>query len=147
MPCLFDSLVSHLHARADDLERQLPATRWDLTSGVVHGDAHVGNLLAGRLCDFDSLSIGPREWDLGPLAHSITRFRDLVDPYEQFAAAYSYDLRAARAWPLLRDIRELQLATSVLDNLSGRPEVADTLAHRLRTYLDGNTTSPWTRYR
>jgi aminoglycoside phosphotransferase (APT) family kinase protein len=142
-----DDLITHLQARADDLERKLPATRWDLTPGVIHGDAHGGNLLAGRLCDFDSLSIGPREWDLVPLTHSVTRFRDALAPYEQFVAAYNYDLRTAQAWPLLRDIRELQLATSVLDNLAGRPEVADTLAHRLRTYLDGNTAAAWTRYR
>lgn len=142
-----DELINHLQTRADDLERKVPAARWDLVPGVIHGDAHVGNLLAGRLCDFDSLSIGPREWDLVPLAHSVTRFRDTLAPYEQFVAAYNYDLRTAQAWPLLRDIRELQLATSVLDNLAGRPEVADTLAHRLRTYLDGDTAAAWARYR
>ena len=142
-----DDLVTELYDRADSLERQLPTTRWDLPSGVIHGDAHVGNLLGGKLCDFDSLSIGPREWDLVPLTHSVTRFGDPQAPYEHFTALYGYDLRTSPAWPLLRDIRELQLVTSVLDKLVGRPEVADTLAHRLRTYLNENTSSTWSRYR
>ncbi|MDP9792501.1 aminoglycoside phosphotransferase (APT) family kinase protein [Catenuloplanes nepalensis] len=142
-----DDLIAHLQARADDLERKLPATRWDLAPGVIHGDAHVGNLLADRLCDFDSLAIGPREWDLVPLAHGVTRFSDALALYEQFVAAYNYDLRTAQAWPLLREIRDLQLTTSVLDNLAGRPEVANTLARRLRTYLDGNASAAWARYR
>ncbi|GIM94405.1 aminoglycoside phosphotransferase family protein [Paractinoplanes toevensis] len=142
-----DELLETLRSRCDDLEGRVNETIWELRPGVIHGDAHVGNLLAGRLCDFDSLALGPREWDLVPLAHSVVRFGDPVKPYENFAAAYGFDLSSSALWPLLRDVRELQLVTSVLDRLFGRPEVADTLSHRLRTYLAGDQHAVWRRYR
>lgn len=142
-----DSLAALLNDRCDALERQVAGATWQLPTGVIHGDAHVGNLLAGRLCDFDSLSVGPREWDLVPLVHSATRFGDPRAPYEEFAAAYGFDLSTSPSWPLLREVRELQLVTSVLDKLPGRPEVAQTLGHRLRTYLKGDRSAVWQRYR
>ncbi|WP_327025177.1 phosphotransferase enzyme family protein [Micromonospora sp. NBC_01739] len=142
-----DDLVARLHERCEDLEPRVTAATWQLPTGVVHGDAHVGNVLAGRLCDFDSLSIGPREWDLVPLVHSATRFGDPTEPYKRFAAAYGFDLATSPSWPLLREVRELQLVTSVMDKLPGRPEVAQTLGHRLRTYLAGDNSAVWQRYR
>lgn len=142
-----ESLAALLRDRCDDLEPQVAMAAWQLPVGVVHGDAHVGNLLAGRLCDFDSLSVGPREWDLVPLVHSAVRFGDPTRPYKEFAAAYGFDLGDSPSWPLLREIRELQLVTSVLDKLPGRPEVAQTLGHRLRTYLAGDRSAVWQRYR
>ncbi|MEV6597088.1 aminoglycoside phosphotransferase family protein [Actinoplanes sp. NPDC051346] len=142
-----DDLTAALLARCDKLDARIAEARWELPVGLIHGDAHVGNLLAGRLCDFDSLAVGPREWDLVPLAHSAARFGDAVQPYQQFAAAYGYDLTTSQSWPLLRDVRDLQLVTSVLDKLTGRPEVAQTLGHRLRTYLSGDRNAVWTRYR
>ncbi|MEW2477923.1 aminoglycoside phosphotransferase family protein [Micromonospora gifhornensis] len=142
-----DDLVARLHERCKDLEHQVAAATWELPTGVVHGDAHVGNVLSGRLCDFDSLSIGPREWDLVPLVHSVTRFGDPKEPYERFAEVYGFDLATSPSWPLLREVRELQLVTSVMDKLPGRPEVAQTLGHRLRTYLTGDDSAVWQRYR
>jgi aminoglycoside phosphotransferase (APT) family kinase protein len=142
-----EELASHLVGRCDDLTLQVTNTHWDLAPGVIHGDAHVGNLIARRLCDFDSVSIGPREWDLVPLAHSATRFGDPPEPYHEFATAYGFDLTTSPVWPILRDVRELQLVTSVLDKLSGRPEVAQILGHRLRTYLAGDHSAIWVRYR
>ncbi|NGM14227.1 aminoglycoside phosphotransferase family protein [Verrucosispora sp. CWR15] len=142
-----DDLVARLQARCENLEPRVAAATWELPIGVVHGDAHVGNVLAGRLCDFDSLAIGPREWDLVPLVHSAIRFGDPSEPYERFAAAYGFDLATSPSWPLLREVRELQLVTSVMDKLPGRPEVAQTLGHRLRTYLAGDNSAVWQRYR
>lgn len=59
-----------LLARASELERQSSDTKWVLGPGLLHGDAHVGNLLHApggtMLCDWDSVSYGPREMDLVP---------------------------------------------------------------------------------
>ena len=81
-----------------------------------------------------------------PLARSATRFGDPVEPYHEFAAAYGFDLTTSPVWPVLRDVGELQLVTSVLDKLSGRPELAQTLGHRLRTHLAGDHPATWVRY-
>ncbi|MFI7077140.1 aminoglycoside phosphotransferase family protein [Micromonospora sp. NPDC049903] len=142
-----DGLVAQLDERCEELEPRVASARWQLPTGVVHGDAHVGNVLAGRLCDFDSLAVGPREWDLVPLVHSAIRFGDPREPYERFAEVYGFDLATSPSWPLLREVRELQLVTSVMNKLLGRPEVAQTLGHRLRTYLAGDNSTVWQRYR
>ena len=142
-----NGLIELLLDRCDELDSQVRCATWQLPIGVIHGDAHVGNLIAGRLCDFDSMSIGPQEWDLVPLLHSATRFGDPVAPYKEFAGAYGFDLARSPAWPLLREVRELQLVTSVLDKFYGRPEMAQTLAYRMQTYLTGDRSATWQRYR
>lgn len=151
-------LTDVLRARADQIEQQLAAVQWYLPHGVIHGDAHSGNLILPStptrpgpapdtvICDLDSVSTGPREWDLVPTAHGHIRFGRNRTHHEQFAAAYGFDLLAWPGWPVLRDLRELQLVTSVLDNAHGRPEVARQLGHRLRSYLSGANDVVWTRY-
>ncbi len=74
-------------------------------------------------------------WPLSPAEH------------RAFAHAYGWDITSWSGWPILRDIRELQLVTSVLDRLAGRPQVAAQLAHRLRSFLKGDRATEWTRYR
>ena len=125
----------------------------------IHADAHTGNaLLTGIperpapepgtiLCDLDGLCRGPREWDLVPTAHGPVRFGRSHADYREFVAAYGFDVTAWPGWPVLRDVRELQLVTSVIDSIAGRPEVARELAVRLRSLITGDHHAIWTRYR
>jgi aminoglycoside phosphotransferase (APT) family kinase protein len=92
-----NELLDWLQAWAQKLETQFQQTEWTLPQGLVHGDAHTGNLLAttdGRLlfCDLDSVYYGPREWDLVPTAHSSIRFGKPRTNYLAFAAAYGVDI-------------------------------------------------------
>ncbi|WP_216895648.1 phosphotransferase [Nocardia alni] len=117
--------------------------------GVIHGDPHLGNLLADGeraiLCDLDETGIGPILWDLVPQAVGATRFSR--EPfYRQFVDAYGADVREESYWPVLQHIRELIMVTSVLPNLSHRPEVAAEHAHRLGSLRRGDTTVTWHRY-
>ncbi len=95
----------------------------------------------------DGVAIGPREWDLTPVAHGAERFGRPPEDYQAFAAEYGFDITGWAGWPVLRDVRELQLVTSVLDNIAGRPDVAEQLALRLNSILKGDRTVVWTRYR
>jgi hypothetical protein len=153
-------LASWLHERASDLQARLDATSWGLPAGVIHGDAHTGNVLlpvrsAGSvsealgealLCDLDSVCLGPREWDLTPTAHGAFRFGRSLTDYHDFVRRYGVDVTEVDAWPVLRDVRDLQLVTSVLPSLAGRPDVAAQLGVRLRSLLAGDTAAIWTRY-
>ncbi|MFC8527194.1 phosphotransferase enzyme family protein [Nocardia sp. NPDC057227] len=112
--------------------RRLPA----LPRGVVHGDAHTGNLLRdhdGRvvLCDLDSAGHGPLAWDLATNAVDARRF-GRPDDHTRLAHAYGQDITTSPAWPVLRRIRELILVTSVIPDLTSRPGVATEHARRLR---------------
>src|SRR5437868_2368279 len=48
-----------------------------LDRGLIHGDAHTGNLIPASggllVCDWDSVSIGPRAQDLIPSLYSVVR--------------------------------------------------------------------------
>lgn len=151
-------LLEVLRDWCDDIHRQLPAIRWHLPAGLVHGDAHTGNLLLRRvphrpaadpsalLCDLDGLSEGPREWDLVPTAHGTTRFGRPRAAYDAFADDYGFDILSWSGWPLLVRLRELQLVTSVIDSFTGRPAVASELALRLRSLFADDPNVIWTRY-
>jgi aminoglycoside phosphotransferase (APT) family kinase protein len=147
-----DQLLTRLEGWASSLDQQLDQITWRLPAGVIHGDARIGNLLhhpAGHLvlCDLDGVSLGQREWDLTPAALGPVRFGQHPSLYQAFADAYGFDLAGwDNGWKLLRQIRELQLVTSVIDSLHGRPAVAHQLAHRLRGILSDDDTSRWHSY-
>ncbi len=147
-----EEILSLLRHRADVLGAALKTIKWTLPPSVIHGDAHAGNLLLDHdgavvICDLDSVALGPPEWDLVPAAHGALRFGDDPTYYRALATAYGLDITTCPAWETLRQIRELQLLTSVIANLPGRPEVARELAHRLRTGLAEDQTRIWHRYR
>jgi hypothetical protein len=146
-----DEILSRLRYRADELAVAVEAVTWTLPWSVIHGDAHAGNLLFDRagavvICDLDSVAVGPPEWDLVPAAHGAVRFGESPTRHRALAAAYGLDVTACPAWDALRQIRKLQLMTSVIADLSGRPDVADELGHRLRTGLANDDVSQWHRY-
>jgi aminoglycoside phosphotransferase (APT) family kinase protein len=141
-----------LAERCADLNTAVAGTEWTLPESVVHGDAHAGNLLedlAGQVVigDLDSVSVGPPEWDLVPAAHGAMRFGDDPGQYQALTEAYGFDVTTCPAWETLRQVRELQLVTSVIADLPGRPDVARELAHRLRGTLAGDAEMLWHRYR
>jgi hypothetical protein len=144
-------LIGRLLARCDEIEHELATVTWTLPVGTIHGDAHPGNLLrtaTGRvvLCDLDTIASGPRETDLVPAAHGVTRFgRDRAD-YERFAQWYGFDLLGAPSWPTLRRLRDLQLAIYLLPRPPADPAASHQLEHRLRTVLRDDDSAQWHRF-
>ncbi|WBC08871.1 phosphotransferase [Micromonospora sp. WMMA1947] len=153
------NLLRDLHLHCDEVEEDLGRVAWRLPPGVIHGDAHTGNVLLPAavdgaiarseplLCDLDGMCIGPREWDLVPTAHGATRFGRSPADYQGFVDAYGVDITMWVGWPVLRRVRELQLVTSTIDALAGRPDVARELAHRLRSLFSDDLKATWRRYR
>ena len=97
------------------------------------------------LCDLDSISVGPTEVDLAPAAHALTRLGHDPGDYNRLVRRYGYDVRDTPAWPVLRRLRDLQLAVYRLPHLPD-PPAAEQLAHRLRTVLADNPTAQWHRF-
>ncbi|MBB3049574.1 aminoglycoside phosphotransferase (APT) family kinase protein [Prauserella isguenensis] len=133
-----------LEAKADDLEFPLART-------LIHGDAHVGNVIVGPerpvLCDFDSACHGPPEWDLVPAAVGRERFGDPPSRYAELADRYGFDVTAWDGFEVLRDMRELKLATSVLPTADRAPGVRREAHRRIADLKAGNLHHRWTRYR
>ncbi|HVN11586.1 MAG TPA: aminoglycoside phosphotransferase family protein [Kineosporiaceae bacterium] len=119
-------------------------------SGVVHGDAFLGNVIASPggpvICDFDGVSVGPREWDLVPVAVGALRFDYGTGLQAEFARAYGVDVTAWPGFPALRRVRELQLVTSVLPVLEANPALRPQWRVRLETLRRRDSSVRWTPY-
>lgn len=140
-----------LERRCALVQVRLDELRFAGDERVVHGDAHLGNVIAGNtgplLCDFDSTCLGPREVDLVPLPVGVLRFGHPRRAYRQFRRVYGYDVMRWEGFDVLREVRELKLATSVLPIMRSRPEVRAELSRRLTDFRRGDGRARWTRYR
>lgn len=147
--------------RAEDREflgefRSRLADQWSRASftlglAVVHGDAHMDNLLQnpeGRVAfiDLETVAVGPPEWDLTltALYHECGWFS--LDQYRQFADAYGYDVRTGSAWPILRGVRMLRMTTWLAQSAGDYPERERQLRHRLASLRDGTAPAGWTGF-
>jgi aminoglycoside phosphotransferase (APT) family kinase protein len=142
--------LAFLQERCDEVADMLSRLEFPSAPALVHGDAHLGNLIpspAGSvLCDFDSSSLGPPEWDLTPLAVGVVRFGEPAGRYRELVRTYGVDVTRWSGFPVLRAVRELKLITSVLPIIGSRPEVRAELFRRMADVRSGNTSARWARY-
>lgn len=80
---------------------------------ILHGDPQHGNALwdgsRAVLSDWESVVVGPAEWDLVTIEIHCRRFGHPQDTYNAFCEAYSRDIRQWYDFSVLRDIRELRM--------------------------------------
>lgn len=117
---------------------------------LVHGDAHVGNLLCdqtGRvvLCDFDATCLGPWQVDLVAVAVGEARF-SRVGAHAALAEAYGEDVTSDPDWPLLREARELKMVAAAVPLLASAPGVAEEFAVRLSSIVERDENARWTPF-
>lgn len=121
-----------------------------LPRGLVHGDAFLGNVIVGPngpvLCDFDSTSWGPREWDLTPVAVGARRFERGAERQRRMVIGYGVDVTEWKGFRALRRLRELQLVTSVLPVLGANPALRPQWRLRLDSLRRRDTEAQWTPY-
>lgn len=112
-----------------------------LPYGLVHADAHRGNLIRTSggflLCDWDGVCAGPREIDLIPTLQG-GRFGLTGRQRADFSEAYGYDATTWEGYPVLRDMRELQTLTAVLRNAHRDRTAREELRHRLDSLRAGD---------
>ena len=134
-----------LVALVDACERRLRKVDFVLRTGVIHGDASVGNMIrteAGELVLFDleGVCTGPAEWDL--VITSV--YRELGwhtdDEYRDFVQAYGFDVSQ---WDGYRDLADAQKLRMVCW-LAGKVTAGDegTLAELRRRIESVDRTGP-----
>jgi aminoglycoside phosphotransferase (APT) family kinase protein len=120
-----------------------------LPTGVIHGDANVGNLIRDRdgrplLADLDGFRIGPREWDLVLTAMYYERFGwHSQEEYEAFVATYGYDILKWPGYAVLRDVRELLMVAWLAQKVSMDAAAGQELQKRLRALRTGGSRRDW----
>lgn len=136
-----------LRRYAADLRDRYDHLEFELPSGALHGDAHTGNLLgqagAAVLTDFESAAVGPREWDLTPVAVAHKRLGLSSSDYQTFAAGYGFDVTKWRGFDVLRGIREIGMTTWLMQNIGEGPKVAREFSLRLESMRNGDDACEW----
>lgn len=132
-------------AQLTDAWNALPFTS---PPALIHGDAWIDNLLRHRdghviLGDWDSVSIGPREWDLIHSHHGERRFGLSQADVDDFAASYGHDLREWDGYETLMQIRDLYAIGIHIRNAPGDPFSRQELDHRLTSLKTNATTTRW----
>ena len=134
-----------LLASADVLEQRYLRTRWTLGSGLIHGDAHAGNLLHAVgpvvLGDWDAVSHGPREMDLVPMSMWY-RYGRPQSEWDDFCAGYGINPADLPGLALLQQLRELQALASYARNAAD-PAYREELARRITSLKEGDRNLPW----
>jgi Ser/Thr protein kinase RdoA (MazF antagonist) len=136
-----------LRVRCAELNDELQHLTFVLPLGPIHGDAHTRNLLTDRgqvvLLDFEASAVGPREWDLLPMAIGVERYGQSEKHYREFANTYGFDVRAWAGYPVLREIRELTMTTWIMQNIGESPAVAAEFALRVASLWERDFGRAW----
>jgi aminoglycoside phosphotransferase (APT) family kinase protein len=133
---------------ARSAERALGSVKYELQPGVIHGDAHIGNLLSTpngpAVLDLDDFCHGPREFDLAPTL-AATRRLDLDEhDWASFCAAYGYDLATTSAAETLVRLRQLTMTTWLSDQWGSDPRIDAEIELRVRSMDEER--GPWTKW-
>lgn len=134
----------------DRLEPQLGALSQGTEQRLIHGDAHVSNLLKGPsgrtvLCDFDATCVGPWQVDLTAVAVGERRF-GRTGAHDALTAAYGQDVTSDPSWPLLREARELKMIAAAVPILSTSEQVTAEFDRRLWSVRDNDHGTRWTPF-
>lgn len=129
------------------LREQWQELDFPLPQGVVHGDAHVQNLMiAGErpvLIDFERVAWGQPEWDL---AKTATEFElagfYTSDQYQEFVDAYGFDVTTWPGFPVLRSAVGLGMTTWLMQNVQHDATIAAEYRKRVLT-LRGRSSEQW----
>ncbi|MBC8991545.1 phosphotransferase enzyme family protein [Micromonospora chalcea] len=132
------------------------STRWNMAEfalgeAVLHGDAHMENLLVtpgGRqaFVDLETVCIGPPEWDLTLTALYYECGWFSAKEYVDFVRTYGFDVRRSPSWPVLRLIRMLRMTLWLAQSADNDPQRQRQLRHRINTLQKGTAPAGWTGY-
>ena len=145
-PDVPDRIVKALREHADLAVTTLRAAS-SSSDVLLHGDAHVGNLVtldgSPRLIDLDDLCRGPREFDLAPSLASYQRFHRDDRRWADFQEAYG----SSADWDLvdtLTVVREATMNTWLAGLWAHDPRARDELVRRVETWdQDWKSHEPW----
>ncbi len=136
-----------LRRRSAELAAAVAELNFALPTAVLHGDAHLGNVIPGPggpvLCDFDSCSIGPPEWDLTPVAVSDVRFRRPAAHQRDFIQTYGLDVRSWEGFDVLHGIRDLKLIAGVFPRAGSTPAMHAEFDRRMASLRAGRLSDRW----
>jgi aminoglycoside phosphotransferase (APT) family kinase protein len=146
-----DAERRYLWERCDDMSSLLARVDTGVDR-MLHGDAHLGNVVVGpegpRLCDLEAAGVGPLAWDLTPMMVAARRFGRPASWWKSFAAVYGVDEGSSSSEDgveALRRLRELQMIIGALPVAPTVPGLVEEVRHRLNS-VRCDDDALWTPY-
>ncbi|AKU18712.1 hypothetical protein VV02_07025 [Luteipulveratus mongoliensis] len=140
---LSDDEKTILQQRSDELTTAWVNLKFDSGGVLLHTDPQHRNTLweeSGKravLCDWESATIGPAEWDLVTIEIHCRRFGHETSQMDEFCRWYGRDVRDWPGYVVVRDIRELKMiASNARKSAPGTPH-ADEVRRRIALLDDG----------
>jgi len=146
---LADEDRAWLKERITSLRGEWSALDFPLPTGLIHGDAHIGNLMrcaSGQviLGDWDHVATGPREWDLVQIHYMQRRFGRATDEdINAFTSSYGWDIHNWPGLETLIAVREITGLSAYIRTAPYKPFTREQLAYRLDTLRRGDATARW----
>ena len=106
------------------------------SKGVIHGDAHLGNVLASKggmyLIDYENISLGDQAWDIVPIFVQNRRFGLTDEQIDEFSIGYGNSIVN---WDFFSDailIRELYMTLWLFQNVDISVDAKKEINHRMK---------------
>lgn len=139
--------AGYLRARRDGFAAAAAALVPHLPPGPVHGDALPRNVHVGPdgpvLVDLETFSFDLREHDLVVLALSRDRYGLPAGAYDDFTAAYGWDVREWDGCAVLRGARETASCAWVAQHAPANPKALAEFRRRVASLRDGDPEVRW----
>ncbi|WKX73114.1 aminoglycoside phosphotransferase family protein [Streptomyces sp. XD-27] len=139
--------AAYLRARRDDFAAAAAELTGCLPPGPIHGDALPRNVHAGPdgpvLVDLETFSSDLREHDLVVMALSLDRYGLDRAAYDDFTAAYGWDVREWDGCAVLRGARETASCAWVAQHAPGNPAALAEFRRRVASLREGDPTVRW----
>ena len=144
-----DSDRAFLVGLLDELSAELPRLRFPLGQSVVHGDAHVQNLMVSErdgttLIDLENVAVGQPEWDLTVTATEFVTAGFWTDEqYKEFVDSYGFDVTEWSGFEVLRRTQEIKMTTWLMQNVNESGSIRDEYELRMRAIRSNADGQAW----
>ncbi|MGW2327833.1 phosphotransferase enzyme family protein [Streptomyces sp. NPDC001700] len=139
--------AAYLRARRDDIAAATAELTPHQTPGPIHGDALPRNVHIGPdgpvLVDLETFATDLREHDLVVMALSRDRYGLGAAAYDEFTAAYGWDVREWPGCAVLRGARETASCAWVAQHAPGNPAALTEFHRRVASLREGDEAVRW----
>ncbi|WP_216915062.1 phosphotransferase [Nocardia noduli] len=142
-----DEAKAWLTTHATQLARRWDEIDWPTPWCVIHGDPSPHNTVAtthgGHMVDLERCCIGPPEWDQATIAFQSDTLADPSARWYAFRDAYGADVTRWDGYPVLRDIRSLELCLFALRHAAVSAHARHQADYRLACLRGQHGNRPW----
>ncbi|MEU1804828.1 aminoglycoside phosphotransferase family protein [Streptomyces sp. NPDC019937] len=139
--------AAYLRARRDDIAAATAELTPQLAPGPIHGDALPRNVHIGPdgpvLVDLETFATDLREHDLVVMELTRDRYGLGAAAYDEFTAAYGWDVREWSGCAVLRGARETASCAWVAQHAPGNPAALAEFRRRVASLREGDASVRW----